>query len=159
MHPSFPGTGPQASSIRESLQVYHKEDHDQETYSNFPGKEEKFIYTTINRTTTNVFPAVPDKDDLYKTVEVRQQQKVEEILNKLSTKYDEARGNLTTKSPVLEGQAANIAGVDNLEKNDRMKVMIENLKQKLATSRPGVSSLQISDLSELQPVTASSSGL
>ena len=100
-----------------------------------------------------MFPAVPDKDDLYKTVEVRQQQKVEEILNKLSTKYDEARGNLTTKSPVLEGQAANVAGVDNLEKNDRMKVMIENLKQKLATSRPGVSSLQISDLSELQPVT------
>jgi len=69
---------------------------------------------------------------LYKTVEVRQQ-KVEEILNKLSTKYDEARANLTKAPAVLEGHTTTTD--KSVESNDRMKVMIENLKHKLATSR------------------------
>jgi hypothetical protein len=139
VHPSFPGTGPQASSIRESLQVYHRNGP---TNSSFPGEEGKLIYTTINRTSSA--GEAPDRDELYKTAEERQQ-KVERLLNRLSTKYDEARANLTKSPAVLQGQASEDERPAE-EGSDRMKAMIENLKQKLSTSRPGISQLQESIL-------------
>jgi len=136
VNPSFPGTGPQASNIRESLQIYDKSEQGQ-NYSIFLGEEEKKVYSTLNRT---------GNEDLHETAVVRQQ-KVEALLNKLSSKYDSNRANLNTS--ILEGNVEK----DDASNNDRMKIMIENLKQKLSTSRPGISQLKLTELGDT-PVAA-----
>ena len=70
-------------------------------------------------------------------------EKMEALLEKLSERFEKRKESQESKEDALDEE------IQETEKQtDKMKVMIDNLKHRLAQSRPGVSHLDTKNLDE-----------
>ncbi len=131
-------------------------------------EEEAFFRSTVRSRTTprSSFPTARPTGQTYVTAKSFQgplipmgsanskaedrHRKMEELLDRLSDRYNK-RAKEEHQNPI-KAKGNN----DEVAKTERMKVMIENLKKKLEKTRPGVSRLSLSDLSEQRYASTSS---
>ena len=145
----------QVSNTRESLETYHKPIFNSSTAS--LELEEEGISTVLPNFSTFVTTTTPvsvtntrfDNNVRGSVTEkvVERRQKIEGLLSRLSEKYTKRKQELEAvpKDTVVD--------VEEHEKNDRLKVMIENLKAKLANSKTGMQRLSLNDLYDRQYTT------
>ena len=172
-YPSSQGIVRPDSSIRESLQVYHKSElqHDNKADDLV---EEGFLESSpffepagpqYENNDENVESAAsvityapptrpPSKGGLIAKADERRE-KMEALLQKLSERYDKRKEQeeIITERSTEDALDEELRAVD--EKADRMKMMIENLKHKLSSSRPGVNTIHTKDLDNEPPIRPS----
>ena len=142
VYPSSQGAsvGPD-SSIRDSLEVYHKSefgsDQDQDDLA-----EEGVL--PLRPLEAGSGPLAPPSQNI-KAADQRRV-KMEALLQKLSERYEKRVEETTTALSREDALEEEIRETE--EETDRMKVMIENLKYRLAQSRPGVNTIDTRDLDE-----------
>ena len=130
VYPSSQGPVGPASSIRDSLEVY-----DRPEYANSDDLVEEGVL--VRR---------PEKETSAEYKADERRQKMEALLQKLSERYEKRVEETTT---ALSREDALEEEIKETEaETDRMKVMIENLKYRLAQSRPGVNTIDTKDLDD-----------
>ena len=166
-YPSSQGIVRPDLNIRESLQVYHKsalqheshmethtDDLEEEGFSEAPYEpiappqynEEENVESAASIITYAPSTEKPKVALIAKADERRV--KMEALLQKLNERYEKRK----EEDPIINEETTEDALDEAIKatdkKTDRMKMMIENLKHKLASSRPGVNTIRTKDLDE-----------
>ena len=140
VYPSSQGPVGPASSIRESLEVYDKSE-----YAN----SDDLVEEGVNVADTAGQLKEETTED---KVADERRQKMEALLQKLSERYEKRVEETTTALSLSREDALEEEIRETEAETGRMKVMIENLKYRLAQSRPGVNTIDTKDLDEEGPL-------
>ena len=144
VYPSSQGPVGPASSIRESLEVY-----DRSEYANSDDLVEEGDKYVIKAHTTGQLKEETATDG---KVADERRQKMEALLQKLSERYEKRVEETTTALSLSREDALEEEIRETEAETGRMKVMIENLKYRLAQSRPGINNIDTKDLDEEEPL-------
>ena len=155
-YPSSQGIVRPDLNIRESLEVYHKSEYQHPHQADDleeEGKEDRIINDPTEYVDS---PNHENSRNLLANADARRE-KMEALLDKLSERYENKK-KLDEEIIIYPAAASEDAALEEEIKQtekqtDRMKVMIDNLKSKLANSRPGVNGIDMKALSNAdQPI-------
>ena len=140
-------------NIRESLEVYDKSEYQHSHQADDleeEGKEDRIINDPTDYVDSN--PKNHENNRYLLANSDARREKMEALLDKLSERYENKKKDeeiiISSQDAILEEEIK-----ETEKQTDRMKVMIDNLKSKLANSRPGVNSIDMKALIADQPIT------